>query len=111
MDFLTVIFAISVLSGLVLMGLGYLIAFKQKLDLINGVDFSALTNRAAFANYVGYSILLTGLLMAAVGLLFYLQFVGVIGYLIGIFIVSMLPLPAFLHAKAKFTKKSTAAAE
>ena len=104
MDILLFIFLVSAFSGAVFLILGYLVAVKQHTNLINGVDFSRLADVEKFAQFLGHSISLIGILMAGVGLLLYLQIVGLVFYLIAVVILSIFPLPALFFAKRKYSK-------
>ncbi|MEW9798598.1 hypothetical protein [Alteromonas sp. CYL-A6] len=104
MNVLFFLLIISVLSGLVLVVLGYLIAVKKQHSLINGVDFSSLSNPDGFGGVVGNSILISGALMMLMGVVVYLQVVGLVTYLLLMMMVSFMPLPAFFYAKAKFAE-------
>lgn len=105
MDAVIFLSVLTGVSGLVLAVLGYLISFKQKINLINGIDFSSLTDVAAFAKDLGNSIAVMGILMLllSVGVLF--EVVGMAAYILMIMVICVIPLPAFLIAKAKYTKR------
>lgn len=103
MDVFLFLGVVTGISGLVLLIMGYLISIKQKINLINGVDFSNLSDVRAFAKYVGNSILLMGILMLLSGVGLYYKVLGLIGYTFFILIICAIPLPAFLLAKNKYT--------
>lgn len=103
MDILLFILVISVLSGIALIILGLLITIKKKYNLINGVDFSSLTEPEKFGDFVGNSITLSGLLMVVFGYIVYQQIMGLIAYLVLTMMASIIPLPAFYFAKSKYS--------
>jgi len=93
MDKLTLGLTILLLGGaLPCIVLGYLIAVKQKRELIAGWDESKVPNPKAFANLIGYSILSLGILIAVIGGSWYLV------------IASLLPIPCVVIANKKFAK-------
>ena len=105
MDISLFLGVVTAVSGLVLVMLGYLISVKQRLNLINGVDFSRLTDAVSFAKYLGNSIVITGVLMLFLGLAFYFRVVGIVGYSLIVMAICIIPLPAFVVAKNKYTKR------
>ncbi|MCC5825304.1 hypothetical protein [Alkalimonas sp.] len=106
MDISVFLGVLTVASGFVLVMLGYLISVKQRLNLINGVDFSSLTDAVSFAKYLGKSFTITGILMLFLGLAVYFKWVGLVGYSLIIMAICIIPLPAFMIAKNKYTKRA-----
>lgn len=107
MDVVIFLSVITGVSGLVLAILGYLISFKQKINLINGVDFSSLTDVAAFARDLGTSIAIMGVLMLLLSVGVFFEVIGMAAYILMIMVICAIPLPAFLIAKAKYTKRAS----
>ncbi|MDU0356314.1 hypothetical protein RS130_22655 [Paraglaciecola aquimarina] len=103
MDMLLVIFIITTTVGVLpLIVTGYFIALKGKRHWINGVDQSKLANPDGFGKFVGHSISMTGVAIFIISLLLYLQLIGLIGFIVGLSIVSFLPLPCLFYAKGKY---------
>ncbi|WP_337842259.1 hypothetical protein [Rheinheimera sp.] len=103
MNVLLIVLLISLSTALVVAGLGYLVGVKRQHQLINGVDFSSLTDVNEFGRIFGHSMMLSGLLMALSGLLAYYQLISLIGYLLLFMPVSLLPICGFIYAKNKYT--------
>ncbi|MCF2947056.1 hypothetical protein L0668_02985 [Paraglaciecola aquimarina] len=93
----------AILGGLPLIFVGYQIAINNKRHWINGADQSVMSNPEGFGKYVGYSILVTGLLILLVSSLLYAQVFGYLGFGVAIMIISLLPLPCFFKAKQKYS--------
>lgn len=106
MDISVFLGVLTAVSGLALVILGYLISVKQRLNLINGVDFSKLTDAVSFAKYLGNSIAITGILMLILGLAVYFKWVGLVGYSLIIMAICIIPLPAFMIAKNKYMNRA-----
>ena len=78
MDTGFLILLISCLSGFIYLIIGYLLTFKQKADVLNGIDFSKIADLPAFCKYVGNSFLLSGAVQVLVGALVYLTYLNLI---------------------------------
>lgn len=105
MDKLTLGLTILLLGGaLPCIVLGYLIAVKQKRELIAGWDESKVSNPKAFARLIGYSVLSLGILIAVIGGAWHLKLIGEIEMTIYLVIASLLPIPCVVIANKKFAK-------
>jgi hypothetical protein len=87
--------------------LGYLIAVKQMRGLIAGWDESKISNPEKFAKWIGYSVLTLGVLIGLIALIWYLGLVNEIGMTILLCVVSLIPIPCLLIAKARYGKHSS----
>jgi hypothetical protein len=105
MDALTVGLVIMILSGALLcVLLGYLIAVKQKRGLIAGWDESKVSNPTAYAQWVGYSVMILGICIGIIGVAWYLGFVDEIGMTVLLVIASIIPVPCLIIASQKYGK-------
>ncbi|MFC4655518.1 MULTISPECIES: DUF3784 domain-containing protein [Rheinheimera] len=101
MNVLLIVLLVSLSTALVVAGLGYLVGVKRQHQLINGVDFSSLTDVNKFGRILGNSMMLSGLLMALSGLLAYYQLISLIGFLVLFCLVSLLPVWGLIYARRK----------
>jgi hypothetical protein len=81
---------------------GYLIAVKQMRGLIAGWDESKISNPEKFAKWIGYSVLTLGVLIGLIAFIWYWGLVNEIGMTILLCIVSLIPIPCLLIAKARY---------
>ncbi|MCS3924781.1 DUF3784 domain-containing protein [Methanosalsum natronophilum] len=65
---------IFLFSGLMLIILGYLIAFKKKMCLISGYNENKVKNKHGLAKLVGYFTIILGLMTAIMPIL--IQYIG-----------------------------------
>ena len=105
MDISYIILVISIVSAVPLLVIGYLIAIKQKLNLINGVDFSKLSDTSAFARILGHSITLTGVLMIVISMLLYMGIINLISYGVILMVFGTLPLQGLFFAMRRYSKE------
>ena len=82
--------------------LGYLIAVKQKRGLISGWDESKISHPEAYAKWVGFSVLILGVLIGLIAIIWYLGLVSEISMAILLIAVSFIPVPCLLYANAKY---------
>jgi len=82
--------------------LGYLIAIKQKRGLIAGWDKSKVSNPAAFAKLIGYSVLFLGIAIFVIGLAWYFGLTGEIGMTVTLIIASLIPILCVVIANKKY---------
>ena len=104
MDTGFLILLISCLSGFVYLIIGYLLTFKQKADVLNGIDFSKIADLHAFCNYVGNSFLLSGVVQILIGLLAYLAYLNLMLFIAIFVLFSTLPIVNVVKAMRKFQK-------
>lgn len=97
------LFLICLITGAVLIVLGYLIGYKEKSNLINGVDFSKISDLAKFCRTFGDGLILSGLLVTLSGGLVYFAGVGLGIFLVSFLLFSSLPLLYFFYAKQKYS--------
>jgi hypothetical protein len=83
---------------------GYLIAIKQKRWLIAGWDETKISHPEAYAKWVGFSVLIFGVLIGLVALIWYLGLISEIGMAILLGVVSLIPIPCLLIANARYGK-------
>lgn len=84
--------------------LGYLIAVKQNRVLIAGWDETKISNPEAYAKWIGYSVLILGVLIGLIAFIWYLGLIGELGMVIALCAVSLLPIPCLLFAHYKYGK-------
>jgi len=107
MDTGFIILLISCLSGFIYLIIGCLLTFKQKADVLNGIDFSKIADLPAFCKYVGNSFLSSGAVQILVGVLAYLAYSNLMMF-IAIFVVfSTLPIINVVKAMRKFQKSAS----
>ena len=104
MDTGFLILLISCLSGFVYLIIGYLLTFKQKADVLNGIDFSKIADLPAFCKYVGNSFLLSGAVQVLVGALVYLTYLSLMLFIAVFVLFSTLPIVNVVKAMRKFQK-------
>ena len=104
MDTGFLILLISCLSGLVYLIIGYLLTFRQKADVLNGIDFSKIADLPAFCKYVGNSFLLSGAVQILVGVLAYLAYLNLMLFIAIFVLFSTLPIVNVVKAMRKFQK-------
>lgn len=101
------IFVISAVSGAIYLLLGFLLSYKQKIDIINGMDFSKLKDVAGFCKHFGNSLLLSGFVLIILGALVYAQNMNLLLFL-GLFVVfCSLPIFQFIQGKQKFSESAS----
>lgn len=81
---------------------GYLIAVKQKRDLISGWDESKVRNPQAFASLVGWSLILTSGPLAGVAGAWAAKWLSETQFTVALIVVSLPPVIAVFVAKAKY---------
>ena len=101
-ELLIITLSVAIFGAIPLIFVGYLVGVKQKRHLINGVDIEALSDPEGFTRFLGHSISATGVGMLIIGVLLYLNIVGIIGFTIALLLISFLPLPCFFYAKQKY---------
>ena len=108
MDTGFLILLISCLSGFIYLIIGYLLTFKQKADVLNGIDFSKIADLSAFCRYAGNSFLLSGVVQILVGVLAYLAYLNLnLLPFVAIYVVfATLPIVNFVRAMRKFQKSA-----
>ena len=106
MDTGFLILLISCLSGFVYLIIGYLLTFKQKADVLNGIDFSKIADLPAFCKYVGNSFLLSGAAQVLVGALVYLTYLSLMLFIAVFVLFSTLPIVNVVKAMRKFQKSA-----
>ena len=104
MDTGFLILLISCLSGFVYLIIGYLLTFRQKADVLNGIDFSKIADLPAFCKYVGNSFLLSGAVQVLVGALVYLTYLNLMLFTAIFVLFSTLPIVNVVKAMRKFQK-------
>ncbi len=97
------IFLICLITGIVFILLGFLIGYKNKSNLINGVDFSKISDVGKFCRTFGNGLILSGVFVALSGCLVYFAGTGLVSFLVSFLIFSSLPLVYFFYAKHKYT--------
>ena len=107
MDTGFLILLISCLSGLVYLIIGYLLTFRQKADVLNGIDFSKIADLPAFCKYVGNSFLLSGAVQILVGVLAYLAYLNLMLFIAIFVLFSTLPIVNVVKAMRKFQKSAS----
>jgi hypothetical protein len=95
---------INMAVALLCITLGYLIAVKQKRGLIAGWDESKFSNPEAFAKWVGFSVLILGVLIGLIALTSYLELISENVAAMLVVVVSLLPIPCVLIASARYLK-------
>ncbi|WP_161569419.1 hypothetical protein [Alteromonas portus] len=107
MDTGFLILLISCLSGFIYLIIGYLLTFKQKADVLNGIDFSKIADLPAFCKYVGNSFLLSGAVQILVGVLAYLAYLNLMLFIAIFVLFSTLPIVNVVKAMRKFQKSAS----
>lgn len=107
MDTVFLILLISCLSGSIYLIIGYLLTFKQKADVLNGIDFSKIADLPAFCNYVGNRFLLSGAVQIIVGVLAYLAYLNLMMFIAIFVLFSTLPIINVVKAVRKFQKSAS----
>ncbi|GAB5387023.1 MAG: hypothetical protein Alis3KO_41460 [Aliiglaciecola sp.] len=103
MDEFTLALVIILMTGaLPCMFIGYLIAVKQKRGLIAGWDESKISNPKAYAQLIGYGVFILGILLGVVAIFWHQGLVSEIGLAIGLFLVSLVPIPFLVLANKKY---------
>lgn len=102
-----IIVSTCAISGVIYLVIGVLLAFKQKIEVINGVDFSKLTDIEGFCKLVGNSFLFSGAMILILGAAIYYQFLNLLLFLALFIFFSALPIFHFLKAKKKFTASAS----
>ena len=107
MDTGFLILLISCLSGFIYLIIGYLLTFKQKADVLNGIDFSKIADLSAFCRYAGNSFLLSGVVQILVGLLAYLAYLNLLLFAAIYVVFATLPIVNVVRAMRKFQKSAS----
>lgn len=107
MDTGFLILLIPCLSGFIYLIIGYLLTFKQKADVLNGIDFSKIADLPAFCKYLGNSFLLSGALQILVGVLAYLAYLNLMLFIAIFVLFSTLPIINVVKAMRKFQKSAS----
>ncbi|AIF98270.1 hypothetical protein [Alteromonas australica] len=107
MDTGFLILSISCLSGFIYLIIGYLLTFKQKADVLNGIDFSKIADLSAFCKYAGNSFLLSGVVQILVGLLAYLAYLNLLLFVAIYVFFSALPIVNVVRTMRKFQKSTS----
>ncbi|MEP0176322.1 MAG: hypothetical protein ABJD02_20405 [Paraglaciecola sp.] len=107
MDTVFLILLISCLSGFIYLIIGYLLAFKQKADVFNGIDFSKISDLPVFCKYVGNSFLLSGVVQILLGVLVYLAYFDLLLFVAIYVLFSILPIVNVVRAMRKFQKSTS----
>ena len=95
--------AVAVLAGAVpCILLGYLIAVKQKRGLIAGWDESRISRPVAYAQLVGYSLLVLGFLIGALSIIGYLGLLGPNIFALSLLVASSIPIVCVVVANRKY---------
>jgi hypothetical protein len=76
-----IIVSTCAISGVIYLVIGVLLAFKQKIEVINGVDFSKLTDIEGFCKLVGNSFLFSSAMILILGSAIYYQFLNLLLFL------------------------------
>lgn len=107
MDTGFLILLISCLSGSIYLIIGYLLSCKQKADVLNGIDFSKISDLPAFCKYVGNSFLLSGVVQILLGVLTYLAYLNLMLFIAIFVLFSTLPIINVVKAMRKFQKSAS----
>ena len=107
MDTGFLILLISCLSGFIYLIIGYLLTFKQKAGVLNGIDFSKIADLHAFCKYVGNSFLLSGVVQILIGLLAYLAYLNLLLFVAIYVVFATLPIVNVVRAMRKFQKSAS----
>ncbi len=83
---------------------GYLIAVKQKRGLIAGWNESKCTNAKVYAQLLGYSLLIFGVLTVLITASLYYGLIDQIGWSIAMGLASLVPLVCVIIANYKYIK-------
>ena len=97
----TIILLAAVLPSFIL---GYLVAIKQKRNLIAGWNEQKVKNPEAFARSIGYSLIMMG---AILGLLLFVAQFGTISvplFVILVVLPTIIPAVGVVYAKSKYGK-------
>ena len=97
------IFIISAISGVIYLLLGFLLSYRQKIELINGVDFSKLTDVEGFCKYMGNSLFASGFVQVVLGFMVYTENMNLYLYLFLFIAFCSLPIFHFIQGKRKFS--------
>lgn len=100
------IFIVCFVSGAVFILLGFLIGYKNKSNLINGVDFSKISDLGKFCRTFGNGLIVSGVFLALSGYLVYIAGIGLVLFLVLFLVFSSLPLVYFFYAKQKYAVSS-----
>ena len=107
MDTGFLILLISCLSGFVYLIIGYLLTFRQKADVLNGIDFSKIADLPVFCKYVGNSFLLSGAVQILVGVLACLAYLNLMLFIAIFVLFSTLPIVNVVKAMRNFQKSAS----
>jgi hypothetical protein len=103
MDTGLIIISTSAICGIIYILLGVLLAYKQKIEIINGVDFSKINDKEGFCKLVGNSFLSSGVIIFILGVAVYYLFLNLLLVLVLFIFFSSLPIYYFLKARERFT--------
>jgi NADH:ubiquinone oxidoreductase subunit K len=82
--------------------LGYLVAVKQKRGLIAGWDESKIAHPEAYAKWIGYSVIVLGVLIAIIAISWSFRIIDDTVMTLLLAIASMVPVPCLIIANAKY---------
>ncbi|WP_448567078.1 hypothetical protein [Thalassotalea ganghwensis] len=94
--------AISVVTAIVFIFLGYQLSVNQKKHWINGVDFSSLSNPEAFIKAIGRSLINTGVAFLIISALLYVGIIGYIAFALLLTVISVVPIIALVKEQKKY---------
>ena len=100
---LLMVTCLSVFTGIIYCVIGYFLVIKQKQDLINGVDFSSLSNPKEFMRVLGRSFLNSGGTIFVCALIVYRELIGLLVFTLLFSIACCLPILTFVKAKKKYS--------
>lgn len=84
--------------------LGYLIAVKQIRSLIAGWDESKISNPAAYAKWLGYSVFAVGIAIGGISIIWYLGVISEIKLAVLLGTVTLIPIQCLFIANSKYAK-------
>lgn len=105
-DSLMVATIVGVFCGIPLMILGYLVAVKQKRNLLSSWDDMAYRDAKLVGLIMGSSVFTTGLLILMASAAFSLSFLSLLQALLVMSVSVVIPLLAALYVNIKHTKPS-----
>ena len=82
---------------------GFLIGYGKKANLINGVDFSQITNIQDFCKDFGKGLIVSGILLVVTGTIFYSNDELVL-FTVLFSVFCCLPFVYFMRAKKRYSK-------
>ena len=100
---LIIVICLSVITGIIYCVIGYFLVIKQKQDLINGVDFSTLSDPKGFMRVLGRSFLNSGGTIFVCALVVYRELIGLLVFTLLFSIACCLPMLTFVKAKKQYS--------